>query len=58
MYDGSCCIVEVTKDTIKVQTGDGVLALQEVQLQGKKRMDTASFLRGYDVKEGTFLKMI
>ncbi|MBQ1802144.1 MAG: methionyl-tRNA formyltransferase [Lachnobacterium sp.] len=52
------CIVEVTKDTIKVQTGDGVLALQEVQLQGKKRMDTASFLRGYDVKEGTFLKMI
>lgn len=52
------CIIEVTKDTIKVQTGDGVLALQEVQLQGKKRMDTASFLRGYDVKEGTFLKMI
>lgn len=52
------CIVEVTKNDIKVQTGDGVLSLEEVQLQGKKRMDTASFLRGYKVETGTFLKMV
>ena len=26
-----------------------------VQLQGKKRMDTGSFLRGYKLEEGTFI---
>ena len=38
-----------------VQTGDGALSLLEVQLQGKKRMDTGSFLRGYKLEEGTFI---
>ena len=49
------CIIEITKDAIWVQTGDGILVLQEVQLEGKKRMDCASFLRGYQVEMGTFL---
>lgn len=49
------CIVAITKDAIWVQTGDGILVLQEVQLEGKKRMDCASFLRGYQVEMGTFL---
>lgn len=31
------------------------LSLLEVQLEGKKRMDTGSFLRGYPVEEGTVL---
>ena len=38
-----------------VQTGAGVLALKEVQLEGKKRMETDAFLRGYEVVEGTHL---
>lgn len=45
-------IAEVTKDSIAVQTGQGLLKVLELQLEGKKRMDTASFLRGYTLKEG------
>ena len=50
------CIVNVTKDSIEVQTGDGVLALLEVQIEGKKRMEASAFLRGYNVERGTFLR--
>ena len=50
------CITNVTKDSIEVQTGKGVLALLEVQLEGKKRMETSAFLRGYNVEKGTFLR--
>ena len=45
-------ITEVTKDSIVVQTGQGRLKILELQLEGKKRMDAASFLRGYALKEG------
>ncbi len=45
-------IVNVTKDEIHVMTKQGVLVLNELQLEGKKRMDTLSFLRGYQVKIG------
>lgn len=38
-----------------VAAGDRVLALTEVQLEGKKRMDTEAFLRGYEVLPGTVL---
>lgn len=44
-----------TKDAVAVQTGDGVLLLTEVQLEGKKRMDAAAFLRGYPLKQGMVL---
>ena len=40
-----------------VQTGKGALYLVEVQLQGKKRMDTGSFLRGCHVEEGSFFTL-
>lgn len=46
-------IWKVTKDQIFVQTGKGSLILKEVQLQGKKRMDTAAFLRGFTVEAGS-----
>lgn len=49
-------IVKVSKETIEVQTGDGILAILELQLEGKKRMETESFLRGYPVKEGTVFR--
>lgn len=49
-------IVKVTKDSLEVQTGNGILAILELQMEGKKRMDTESFLRGYAVKEGTVFR--
>lgn len=48
------CVIRVTKDAMEVATGEGVLSLQEVQLEGKKRMEIDAFLRGYKVEEGTF----
>lgn len=48
-------ILEVTKDAIHVQTGDGILVLREIQLAGKARMDAGAFLRGYKVVPGTVL---
>lgn len=48
-------IVEVKKDAIVVQTGQGALAIKELQLEGKKRMDTQSFLLGYQIKQGNIL---
>ena len=50
------CIVKVEKDQILVQTGEGILTLLEVQLEGKKRMSVESFLNGYTVEEGTYFK--
>ena len=49
-------VVFVTKDSIYVQTGKGVLVLKEVQLEGKKRMPVRDFLLGYQVKEGEMLE--
>lgn len=48
-------IVKITKDSLAVQTGQGMLEIQELQLEGKKRMDTSSFLRGYALAEGESL---
>lgn len=44
-------VVRVTGQELFVQTGDGVLSLKEVQLEGKKRMDIEAFLRGYEITE-------
>lgn len=49
-------ISEVTKNSLLVQTGEGQLELLEVQLEGKKRMETDAFLRGFSVEVGTFLR--
>ena len=48
-------VVEVTKESIKVQTGQDLLVLKQIQLEGKKRMDVAAFLLGYKVEIGTVL---
>lgn len=45
-------VVEALGDRIRVQTGRGVLNIRSLQLEGKKRMDTAAFLRGYPVATG------
>ena len=49
-------IVEVTKDAFVVKTGEHALLIYELQLEGKKRMDTGAFLRGYEVTVGTKLQ--
>ena len=43
------------KDCFGVQTGDGILACKEVQLEGKKRMSAGDFLRGNAIEVGTKL---
>lgn len=48
-------IVEVGKKSFTIQTGDGKLEILEVQLEGKKRMDAGSFLRGVSVEKGDVL---
>ena len=48
-------VVRVEKDSFYVQTGSGLLKINELQLEGKKRMDSAAFLRGYPMTEGTVL---
>lgn len=45
-------VVKVDRKSLWVQTGCGILSLDEVQLEGKKRMMTADFLRGYQIVEG------
>lgn len=49
-------IVMVDKTSVLVKTGKGTLSLKSLQLQGKKRMDTDAFLRGYQMDKGTILK--
>jgi methionyl-tRNA formyltransferase len=48
-------IIESGRAGLIVQTGQGSLKLLEVQLEGKKRMETDAFLRGYPVENGTRL---
>lgn len=50
------CIIKAGKDGIFVQTGDGILVLTEVQMEGKKRMPVEAFLNGYPVEAGTYFK--
>ena len=45
-------VCDVTKDSFFVMTGDGLLEIKEVQLEGKKRMDVKSFLLGNAIEKG------
>ena len=45
-------VTEVTKQDFTVACGEGALKITELQLQGKKRMDAAAFLRGYHLEPG------
>lgn len=44
-------VVTDQKTYFKVKCDGGYLAINELQLEGKKRMKTADFLRGYSVKD-------
>ena len=45
-------VVFVDKKSLLVQCGSGVLALKEVQIEGKKRMTIEEFLRGKKIETG------
>lgn len=51
---GEACLV--TKEELEIQTGSGILKVRELQLEGKKRMSTEAFLRGYEITVGTLLQ--
>lgn len=48
-------VYKTDKNGIYVSCKKGSLLLRELQLEGKKRMDAAAFLRGYSIEEGTVL---
>ena len=48
-------IIKVDKSGLYVKTACGIFIIKELQLEGKKRMKTDDFLRGYQVNEGTIL---
>jgi methionyl-tRNA formyltransferase len=50
--DGAGVAAEVRVDRLAVCTSNGLIALDEVQLEGKKRMMIAEFLRGHHVQRG------
>lgn len=45
-------VAKVSKDAVYICTGEGALALKEIQLEGKKRMTTKEFLLGRSFTEG------
>ena len=45
-------VFDVTRKSFKVACGEGALIIKDIQLEGKKRMDTASFLAGCKLENG------
>jgi len=45
-------VILAEKDRIGVKTGEGILLIRALQPEGKKRMDTAAYLRGYPLEPG------
>lgn len=48
-----CGRIFVYEDELYIETAEGSLQILELQLEGKKRMCTSDFLRGYKFEEGT-----
>lgn len=48
-------VIEIRKDALVVMTGEGVLVIKELQLEGKNRMRADAFLRGYVIPAHTQL---
>lgn len=49
-------IVTVERDGFGILTGNGILFITELQMEGKKRMTAEEFLRGYPLNIGTLLR--
>lgn len=48
--------IHLAEDAIIAATGKGKLAIQEVQIEGKKRMCVRDFLNGYKINSNTILE--
>ena len=48
-------IITDKKNYIYVKSGDELISLKELQLQGKKRLQVQDFLRGFDIHEYSFI---
>ena len=48
-------IVDVDRQAFYVKTGEKTLAVKELQLEGKKRMETQAFLLGFNIEKGVIL---
>lgn len=46
-------VVDADDSGLKIQTGEGLIQIHEVQLEGKKRMDSNAFLKGNRLPMGT-----
>ncbi len=49
-------ILSADKNGICIACGDGSVLVREIQMQGSKRMDVASYLNGHEILVGTILK--
>ncbi|NLZ27516.1 MAG: methionyl-tRNA formyltransferase [Firmicutes bacterium] len=52
MYVKPGTVISLGDDGIKVRTGDGIINIREIQAEGKKRMHSSDFWRGYRLKKG------
>lgn len=50
------CIIAVERDCLLVATGNGIIRLEEVQPQNKRRMNAGVFSTGYRIEAGEILK--
>lgn len=48
-------VLDATPEGLEIACGQGALLLKEVQLEGGKRMEIETFLKGHDLKTGAFL---
>ena len=46
---------EVIDDNLTIACGNGALKVEKIQKEGKKILDTKSFLAGYQIKKGETL---
>ena len=48
--------IQIIGKSMKIGCGDGAIEALEVQLEGKRRMDTASFVAGIKIQNGTIVQ--
>lgn len=48
-------VLSADESGLEVMTGSGLLLIEELQMEGRKRMDAGEFLRGHRVAAGTIL---
>ena len=47
-------VVDISKNNLSILTGNGVLSINRLQLEGKKSLDIKSFLNGYIINIGDY----